>query len=130
MIYAIAMSEQKLSHQFSKSDCFAFYNEQQVLITTSKNPASGLSGCSAKQLIIELLQEMKCDMVIVRKVGEKTLAKLLAAGLKVQQGNTRSSIEQLLEGAKLHTQQLSKSEQGVQKSCDHKGAGGKCCGKH
>lgn len=129
MIYAVAMTDNKLSHQFSKSELFSFYNDQQ-LISVYKNPALGVSGCSAKQLIIELLKKMQCDIVIVRKVGEKTLAKLLAAGLKVEQGNTRNSIEQLLDSASMQNKSLTEPEQGVKKDCKHNGNASSCCGKH
>lgn len=94
------------------------------------NPALGLTGCSAKLLIIQLLQEMHCDAVIVRKVGEKTLAKLLNAGLKVEQGNTRDEIETLLLSAKLHRRSLNTPEQGVLKKVSHKNADGRCCHHH
>lgn len=130
MIYAIAMSNNKLSHQFSKSESFAFYNEKNQVIAVHDNPALDITGCSAKLLIIQLLQEMHCDVVIVRKVGEKTLAKLLNAGLKIEQGNTRDDIETLLESAKLHRRSLNAPEQGVLKKASHKNAGGRCCSHH
>ena len=130
MIYAIAMTNNKLSHQFSKSDNFAFYNEKYQIIAVHDNPALGITGCSAKLLIIQLLQEMHCDVVIVRKVGEKTLAKLLNAGLQVEQGNTRDDIKTLLESAKLHRRSLNTPEQGVLKKASDKNAGGRCCSHH
>ena len=130
MIYAIAMSNNKLSHQFSKSDSFAFYNEKNQSIAVHDNPALDITGCFAKLLIIQLLQEMHCEVVIVRKVGEKTLTKLLNAGLKIEQGNTRDDIETLLESAKLHRRSLNTPEQGVLKKASHKNAGGRCCSHH
>jgi predicted Fe-Mo cluster-binding NifX family protein len=130
MIYAIAMSNDKLSHQFSKSESFAFYSENKQLIAVHNNPALGKTGCSAKFLIVQLLQQMKCDTVIVRKIGEKTLAKLLSAGLKVELGNTRNNVEQLLESAKQRMHSLTLPEQGIQKSCEHKEHDHQCCGKH
>lgn len=130
MIYAIAMTNNKLSHQFSKSENFTFYNDANEVLGVYKNPALGASGCSAKHAIVELLQKMQCDLVIVRKIGEKTLAKLLIAGLKVELGNTRNNVEQLLESAKSLSHPLTKAEQGIQKNCEHKGHEHKCCGKH
>lgn len=115
MIYAIATIEKKLSHRFSKTDVFTFYNEQGEVIGVYKNPALDVPGCSAKKLIIELLTKMGCELVIVRKIGEKTLAKLLDAGFKVEQGNTRNTIEQLLLDASLQKNSLTKPEQGVKK---------------
>ena len=115
MIYAIAMTDNKLSHKFSKSEQFTFYNEQQELIGIYKNPAIGVPGCRNKKLIVDLFHKMKCESVIVRKIGEKTLAKLLDAGFKIEQGNTRNTIEQLLLDASLQKNSLTKPEQGVKK---------------
>jgi len=130
MIYAIAMNDDKLSHQFSKSQSFAFYNEDKQKIAVHNNPAIGTTGCVGKMLIVQLLQNMKCDIIIVRKIGEKTLAKLLKGGLKIELGNTRNTVEQLLESAKEQKHSLTKPEQGIHKSCDHKGAEDQCCGEH
>jgi len=130
MIYAIAMTDNKLSHQFSKSEQFNFYNEQQEVIGVYKNPAIGVAGCGSKKLIVELFHKMKCESVIVRKIGEKTLARLLDAGFKVAQGNTRHTIEQLLLDASLQKNSLTKAEQGVKKSGSTEHKSGKCCGKH
>ena len=132
MIYAIAMTNNKLSHKFSKSELFKFYNEQQEAIAVYKNPAIGVEGCSGKKLIVELFHKMKCESVIVRKVGEKTLARLLNAGFKVEQGNTRNTIEQMLVEASLQKNPLTDPEQGVKSSCDHNHnhESGQCCGNH
>jgi predicted Fe-Mo cluster-binding NifX family protein len=122
MIYAIAITDNKLSHKFSQSEFFHFYNEQQELVGVYKNPVIGSKGCSTKNLIIDLFLKMQCDIVVVRKVGEKTLAKLLAAGFKVEQGNTRHTLEQLLTEAALQKNLLTSPDQGVKKmkSSDHK----------
>lgn len=128
MIYAVAMTDNKLSHRFSKSELFSFYNDQQELIGIYKNPALGDSGCAAKSLVIDLLKKMQCEVVIVRKIGEKTLDRLLSAGFKVEQGNTRNSIDQLLVNAALQKQSLTEPEQGIKKDCSHQADS--CCGKH
>lgn len=124
MIYAVATSGKKLAHKFSKAETFTFYNDQQEIIAVYQNPSLDVSGCSGKDLIVEMLKHRKCDIVIVRKIGEKTLGKLLAAGFKVEQGNTRSSIEELLESASQQKNSLTKAEQGVPKKdkgcCGHK----------
>jgi len=122
MIYAIATTEQKLAHRFSKAELFTFYNEQQEVIAVYKNPALGISGCAGKRLLIDLLHKRACDVVIVRKIGEKTLARLLNAGFKVEQGSTRSSYQELLENACLQKNPLTSPEQGVKskkRSCGH-----------
>jgi predicted Fe-Mo cluster-binding NifX family protein len=123
MIYAIETTDKKLSHHFSKAECFTFYNEQQEMIAVYKNPTLGVSGCSGKKLLIDLLHKMACYVVIVRKIGEKTLAKLLNAGFKVEHGNTRNSYKLLLENAHLQKSLLTSPEQGVKKKTS-------CCGHH
>ena len=113
MIYVIATTDKKLSHKFSKTQIFTFYNEQSEVIGVYKNPALDVAGCSAKKLIIDLFNKMNVDLVIVRKIGEKTLARLLSAGFKIEQGNTRHSTEELLENARLQQCSLTTPEQGV-----------------
>lgn len=141
MIYAVATTDKTLSHQFSKSHSFTFYNEDKKVIAVYKNPALDAKGCGAKKQIVELFKKMQCDLVIVRKIGEKTLARLLDAGLKVEQGNTRHDIEQLLTEAAANKNSLTSPEQGVQKKsseshsdkcCSHEGGhkhshSDKCC---
>jgi predicted Fe-Mo cluster-binding NifX family protein len=124
MTYAIAMSEKKLAHHFSKADTFTFYNDQNKAVAVYKNPALTVSGCSGKASIIHLLKDRQCHTVIVRKVGQKTLGKLLNAGVKVVQGNTRHTIEELLENARLGKNQLTDASQGVEKKKSS------CCGHH
>ena len=121
MTYAIAMTDQKLSHHFSQSAVFSFYNDENKEVALFKNPAIDVSGCSGKGKIITLLKARQCHTVIVRKIGEKTLAKLLNAGFKVVQGNSRHSIEELLIDAKAGVNQLTDPSQGVKKKTS-------CCG--
>ena len=123
MSYAIAMTDKKLSHHFSKAEIFSFYDEQNKQVAVYKNPALSVSGCSGKGVLIKLLTDRQCHTVVVRKIGEKTLAKLLNAGFKVVQGNTRNSIEELLNNARLDTNQLTDPSQGVKKKTN-------CCGNH
>lgn len=124
MIYAIATTENQLAHHFSKAQKFAFYNQQKEMIALYKNPALDISGCSGKSLLIDLLRKMNCDVVVVRKIGQKTLAKLLAAGFKVEQGNTRNDINTLLDDAAVEKQPITRVEQGVVKKASS------CCSAH
>ena len=122
MIYAIVTNDKKLAPRFSKAEIFTFYNEQQEVIAVYKNPALGVSGCAAKNLVVDLLHKMACDVVIVRKIGEKTLARLLNAGFKVEQGSTRHTVQELLENARLQKHPLTSPEQGVKRKesgCGH-----------
>jgi len=123
MIYAIAATDQQLAHRFSKAELFTFCNQQQEVIAVDKNPALAAPGCEGKRLLIDLLHKRGCDVVIVRKIGEKTLARLLHAGFKVEQGNTRHSYQDLLTAAQLHKNALTSREQGVKSKMEN-------CGKH
>jgi len=122
MNFVVATTDKKLSHKFSKTEIFTFYNDQREVIGVYKNPALGVTGCSAKGRIIDLFKSMNAEVVIVRKIGEKTLGKLLNSGFKVEQGNTRDSIDQLLENAFLQKHSLLSADQGVpnkNSACGH-----------
>ena len=123
MSYVIAMTDKKLSHHFSKSEIFSFYDENKRQVAVYKNPALGVKGCTGKNLLIELFKARQCHTVIVRKVGEKTLARLLDAGFKVEQGSTRDSIEELLADASASKNSLTDASQGVASKAS-------CCGHH
>ena len=109
------MTDKKLAHHFSKADIFSVYNKEHKNIAMFKNPALDVKGCSGKALLIEAFHKYQCDVVIVRKVGEKTLARLLNAGFSVEQGNTRHSIEELLKTASTKSNPLTEPAQGVKK---------------
>jgi len=130
MIYAIAMNDNKLSHQFSKSARFDFYNEQQEPVAVYKNPALDIEGCQGKQAIVHLFKKMQCDVVVVRKIGEKTLSRLLNAGFNIERGNTRHSTSELLTAAASQQSPLTDPAQGIKKSCEHSHEQHSCCGHH
>lgn len=119
MSYAIAMTDKKLSHHFSKAEVFNFYDDNHRQVAVYKNPILGQTGCAGKQLLVDLLKNRQCHTVIVRKVGEKTLARLLNAGFKVARGNTRHSIEQMLNDAYRNENLLLDASQGVKKNSCH-----------
>ena len=122
MIYAIATIDNKLSAHFSKTQSFTFFDELEE-VAVYKNPALGVPGCGAKRGIIDLFSKMKCDVVIVRKIGENSLARLLTAGFKVEQGNTRKNYLELIEDARLHKHSLTTTDQGAHKKCGGSGRG-------
>lgn len=123
MSYVIALTDRKLSHHFSQSETFSFYDDQQREVAVYKNPALASPGCSGKKLLIKLLKERQCHTVIVRKIGQKTLTRLLDAGFKVIQGSTRDSIGELLSNACLNKNQLTEASQGVENKTS-------CCGHY
>jgi predicted Fe-Mo cluster-binding NifX family protein len=122
MIYAIATLDKKLSPHFSKTQSFTFFNELEM-IAVYKNPILGVSGCAPKGGLIALFSKMKCDVVIIRKIGENSLARLLTAGFKVEQGNTRKNYQELIADARLHKNSLTSPEQGSHKKCGGSGRG-------
>ncbi|WP_434340474.1 NifB/NifX family molybdenum-iron cluster-binding protein [Motilimonas cestriensis] len=133
MIYAIATSNEKLSHRFSQSESFDFYDQQGQRLARIENPALTTSCCQGKTQLINMLTTMGCKTVIVRKIGQKTLAKLLMAGIEVEQGNTRHSVTELLAQAKARSHSLTCPDQGVlpqNGSCQHAGCHGHINGCH
>ena len=122
MIYAIATIGNKLSPHFSKAQSFTFFNEQEE-IAVYKNPILGVSACGAKGSVITLFSKMKCDVIIVKKIGEKSLARLLTAGFQVEQGNTRRNFRELIEDARLHKNSLISPDQGSRKKSSGSGLG-------
>ena len=132
MSYAIAKTGPTLAHHFSKAELFCFYDDNQRKIAVYKNPILENPGCAGKQSLITLLKQRQCHTVIVRKIGQKTLARLLDAGFKVVQGNTRHSIEAMLNDAQLDKNRLTEATQGVQKnscSSEKTSAQHNCCAK-
>ncbi|MCP5079527.1 MAG: hypothetical protein GY951_15925 [Psychromonas sp.] len=123
MIYVIAMTDKKLAHHFSKAEIFSFYNEDKRAVAVYKNPALNHSGCAGKKLLIDLLKDRNCETIIVRKIGQKTLARLLDAGFNVVQGNTRHTVEMLIDSASVPQNLLTDPSQGVEKKNG-------CCGHH
>lgn len=116
------MTDKKLAHHFSKAEIFSVYNQQHKNIAVFKNPLLGMKGCSGKGLLIDVFNKYDCDVVIVRKIGEKTLARLLNSGFSVEQGNTRHSVEELLVDAYEQKKSLTDPSQGVKKKtscCTH-----------
>ena len=118
MIYAIATNQSKLAHRFSKSEIFTLYNDQNDIIASLPNPALTTIGCRGKQLIIKKLREFNCHTIIVRKIGQKSLARLLNAGFSIEQGSTRDSTIELLDNARKHKRPLTNADQGVKSQGD------------
>lgn len=107
MIYAIATTNKRLAPHFSKAEMFTFYNEHKEVIAVYRNPALGAAECARIGALFELLKQMQCDVLVIRKIGKKALTTLLEQGYRVERGNARHTTSELLDNAALQKNSLS-----------------------
>ena len=96
MIYAIPHDGDRVANHFMKADQFAFIDGDNTLIKDVASPAAGDSSCSDKSAAINVIKEMNVDAVIIRNIGERSLGKLLNAGIRVFQVAGRTSLSQAI----------------------------------
>jgi predicted Fe-Mo cluster-binding NifX family protein len=96
MIYAIPHGRDSVANHFMKAKKFTFLTDDNTVIKTVDSPAAGNSGCSDKSRAIKLIKEMKVDAVILRNIGERSLGKLLKAGIRVYQLQENASVKEAL----------------------------------
>lgn len=93
MIFAIPYQNERIAGHFSKADTFVFTDKQQS--TTKENPALNSSNCGGKKDLLALLKSQKTNTVLVRNIGQKMLAKLLNADIRVFRTSNRISLDTL-----------------------------------
>ncbi len=126
MIYAIPHSRDCVAKHFMKAKKFSFLSDNGNIIKTIDSPAAGNSSCSDKSKAIKLLKEMQTDVVIVHNIGERSLGKLLNAGIRVFQLEDNASVAEAIRSP---MQELTDSKQ-ARPSPNHEKKGGSCCGSH
>lgn len=107
---AIPMQDDRIASHFTKADHFIFLDDQGVIKSTKSNPATD-SGCSGKSALHKLIIDEKAQRVIVRNIGQRSLAKLLAKGLQVFQAQNGHFNSQMLTDNR-HLTPLVHAEQG------------------
>lgn len=112
MITAMVVNEDRLANHFAKAKGIAFYNEQNELISVSENPAAEGSCCGGKKAALALLKEMNTQQIVVRNVGQRMLARLLDAGIRVYQSTTGGDAVSLLMHRDIRCSELTAAEQG------------------
>lgn len=95
MITAIPMNQQQIAPHFTKAISVAFFDQQGNEIHRVANPALG-EGCAGKAAMLQLLQQYKADRILVRRIGQKMLSRLLSANFKILQINREHACEQNL----------------------------------
>ena len=89
MISAIPMKNDRISNHFKKSELFALFddsgNKVDELTIFALNETDKTDTCCGHTDMAALLQLHHVDLVFIRNIGQKSLAKLLDAGLKVFQ---------------------------------------------
>ncbi|WP_354623573.1 NifB/NifX family molybdenum-iron cluster-binding protein [Psychromonas sp. MME2] len=84
---AIPMKDDRIASHFTKADHFIFLDKNGSIQTTKKNPAFG-ADCCGKSALHKLLTTEQTQRVIVRNIGQRSLAKLLQAGIQVLQAES------------------------------------------
>lgn len=124
MIYAVPHSRDSVANHFMKAKKFTFLTDDHTVIKTVDNPAAGNSSCSDKSRAIKLIKGMEVDAVILRNIGERSLGKLLNAGIRVYQLQENTSVKEALSSPVTELTDIKQARP----SANHKNKGG--CGSH
>ncbi|GLR74604.1 NifB/NifX family molybdenum-iron cluster-binding protein [Aliivibrio sifiae] len=93
MIFAIPYQNERIAGHFSKAEAFIFTDK--INSIARSNPALNNNSCNGKKSILTLLQEQQTDVVLIRNIGQKILAKLLNANIRVFRTSGRMSLDTL-----------------------------------
>lgn len=93
MMFAIPYQNERISGHFTKAERFLFTDKKHSI--SKDNPALVSGGCSGKKSLFTLLKNQKTDAVLIRNIGQKMLAKLLNANIRVFRTSSHVSIETL-----------------------------------
>lgn len=121
---AVPMQDDRIASHFTKADHFVFLDDKGAIKSTKSNPAID-ADCSGKSALHKLLIDEKAQRVIVRNIGQRSLAKLLAKGLQVFQTKSGLFDSQMLTDNR-HLTPLVHAEQG-RVSTQHHAKKGDCC---
>ncbi|MDO6762399.1 NifB/NifX family molybdenum-iron cluster-binding protein [Agarivorans sp. 1_MG-2023] len=134
MIYAVANDQALVANHFSKAEQFSFFTHNNSLIANWENPAANAeASCIDKSAIITQLQTMKTEVVIVRNIGERALAKLLKAGIKVFQVGHKTEVKAATTSDLLELHHPSQGRASTQYNknhhCEDRQQANRCCGQ-
>ena len=93
MIFAIPYQNERIAGHFTKAERFLFTDKKHTI--SKDNPALVSGGCSGKKSLFTLLKNQKTDAVLIRNIGQKMLAKLLNANIRVFRASSHVSLETL-----------------------------------
>lgn len=107
---AIMLDKGLLAGHFTRAEQLQILSPDGCIIATLPNPAAA-EGCRGKQALLDALSHHQVGQVMVRNVGERMLARLLAADIRVMQcRSARLPLPALLAPANL--QPLTEASQG------------------
>ncbi|QOH80593.1 hypothetical protein IHE26_04715 [Plesiomonas shigelloides] len=104
------LNDGSLSGHFARALRFALYSPQgEHLSDLALPPLSDEGHCQRNHAVLLQLKQQGVNRVVVSRIGQKMLGKLLAAGLRVYQANRRAMPEALLNA---EFTELTSAEQG------------------
>lgn len=128
MSVAIALTAHSdVAGHFGKAAVFVIVDEQNREVARLENPQGRAMGCRHKKQLQQALLAQGVTTLILGNVGQRSLARLLQAGLTVIRVPARSSLAAVLNG-EVPKETLTESSQG--RPCKReKGSCGCGCGK-
>lgn len=81
---AIMLSQGQLAGHFSRAEQLQILTPEGEIVTTLANPATA-PGCAGKKALLAAFTHHQVGRVIVRNIGERMLARLLTANIRVMQ---------------------------------------------
>lgn len=98
---AVPLSRDNVSAHFMKATQFALFNQRGELQAYLENPAMNGEGCQEKKRCIAQLLEAGVSTLLVKNIGQKSLAKLLAHSVKVYELRQRCDLTRLFDVEKI-----------------------------
>lgn len=112
MSLAIAITPRnEVAGHFGKAAAFEVFDAQGQLVTRVENSGSREIGCKHKKRIQRQLSELGVSEIILGNIGQRSLARLLNAGYKVNRVPPRSQLSAVLAG-EVAREALTSPEQG------------------
>ncbi|ENC6730899.1 hypothetical protein ABKZ05_001581 [Vibrio navarrensis] len=122
MIIAVPVNDQNVANHFTKAQRFALLDDRGNVLNYLDNPALSSEGCHGKKRLIAQLLAAKVSKVMVKNIGQKSLAKLLAGNVLVERVAGRNSLATVLSAGAMP---LTEAGQGRECRTESKS---RCCG--
>ncbi|MDN3683087.1 NifB/NifX family molybdenum-iron cluster-binding protein [Vibrio tapetis subsp. quintayensis] len=120
-MYAIPYQNDRIAGHFSKAAQILFIEDGHFQLID--NPAVASVTCSGKKSLVALLKQQKVTKLVVRNIGQRMLAKLFEADIRVFHAPARMPVEQVLTCELNELTDISQARESINAK-----SGG--CGKH
>ncbi|EKJ5337231.1 NifB/NifX family molybdenum-iron cluster-binding protein [Vibrio vulnificus] len=97
---AIPLHQDKISGHFMKAERFALINSVGEVVAYLANPAFNQAECAKKARCVQQLLAAGVTQLMVKNIGQKSLAKLLSKGVRVYQLAGRCSLHEVSNAVK------------------------------